>query len=328
MKRRSVALGCAAAALLFAYPFIGRAVAQDYPQRPVTFVVPYPPGGGVDLLTRLLADGLTEQLKQPVVIENRPGAGTLIGAGFVAKSKPDGYTLLLAPVTTLAINPSVYKTLPYDPVKDFAPITLVGQAQFALIANPSLGAKTLPDLIAIIKSKPGEMSYGSAGTGTPHQLFMEMFLKMAGGLKMQHVPYRGSVAALTDVISNQIPMMMVDLAPSLQHIQDGKVKAYGVTSPTRVKAAPEIPTIAEAGLPGYAATGWLSMVARAGTPAPIIERLNRIVVAYLKRPEVEGRLQAIAIPPITSTPTELETFIGSEIVKWAKVVKDAGIEPQ
>jgi tripartite-type tricarboxylate transporter receptor subunit TctC len=303
------------------------AQAQDYPQRTVTFICPFPAGGGTDILTRMLAQELQDKLRQTVIVENRTGAGTLIAASAVAKSPPDGYTLLLAPVTTLAIGPSVYKSLPYDTVKDFAPIGLVGSAQFALVANPSLGANTLPELIALLKSKNGQMSYGTSGASTPHHLFMEMFLKMIGG-KAQHVPYRGSVPALTDVASGQIQFMMVDLAVAIPLINEGKVKAYGVTTPNRVKAMPDLPTIAEAGLPGYAATGWFSVAARAGTPRPIVDQLNGILMAYLKRPDVNDKLQSLAIDVLTSTPDELEKFIPAEITKWAQVVKDAGIVPE
>ena len=301
--------------------------AQDYPQHTVTFVCPFPPGGGTDILTRMLAQELQDKLKQTVIVENRTGAGTVIAAAAVAKSPPDGYTLLLAPVTTLAIGPSIYKSLPYDTVKDFAPIGLVGSAQFALVANPSLGANTLPELIALVNAKNGQMSFGTSGASTPHHLFMEMFLKIIGG-KAQHVPYRGSVPALTDVVSGQIQFMMVDLAVAIPMIKEGKVKAYGVTSPTRIKAMPDLPTLAEAGLPGFSATGWFSAVARAGTPGPIIDRLNAILMAYLKRPDVNDRLQTLAIDPTTSTPGELASFIPAEIKKWAQVVKDAGIVPE
>jgi tripartite-type tricarboxylate transporter receptor subunit TctC len=325
---RISALGLLSWILLIALnPSAARADEDDYPRRPVTFVCPFPAGGGTDILTRMLAQELQDRLKQPFVVENRTGAGTVIAAAAVAKSPPDGYMLLLAPVTTLAIGPSIYKSLPYDTVKDFAPIGLVGSAQFALVANPSIGAKTLPDLIALIRSKPGQLSFGSSGPSTPHQLFMEMFLKMIGG-HAQHVPYRGSVPALTDVVSGQIQMMMVDLAVAIPMIDAGKVRVFGVTSPTRVKAVPDIPTIAEAGLPGYAATGWFSVVARAGTPRPIIDKIDRVLMAYLKRPDVAERLAGFAIDPLTSTPDELAKFIPAEIVKWAQVVKDAGIEPE
>jgi len=307
--------------------FGASAQAQDYPQRTISFICPFPAGGGTDILTRMLAQELQDKLKQTVIVENRTGAGTVIAAAAVAKSPPDGYTLLLAPVTTLAIGPSIYKSLPYDTVKDFAPIGLVGSAQFALVANPSLGANTLPELIALVKSRNGQMSYGTSGASTPHHLFMEMFLKMIGG-KAQHVPYRGSVPALMDVVSGQIQFMMVDLAVAIPLIKEGKVRAYGVTTPNRVKAMPDLPTIAEAGLPGYDATGWFSVVARAGTPRPIVDQLNGILMTYLKRPNVNDKFQALAIDVLTSTPDELEKFIPAEIAKWAQVVKDAGIVPE
>ena len=274
-----------------------QAQADDYPTRNITFICPFPAGGGTDILVRLLAAELQDKLKRPVIVDNRPGAGTVIAASAVAKSPPDGYTLFLAPVTTLAIGPSIYKKLPYDTVKDFAPVGLVGSAQFALVANPSLGAKTLPELIALVKSKNGQMSYGTSGASTPHHLFMEMFLKSIGA-KAQHVPYRGSVPALTDVISGQIPFMMVDLAVAMGAIREGKVKAYGVTSANRIKAMPELPTIAEAGLPGFAATGWFSVVMAAHTPRPIVDKLNGVMMAYLKKPEVQDKLNTLAITPL------------------------------
>ena len=272
------------AALCLALFTAGGAQAQtdDYPSRTITFICPFQAGGGTDILTRMLAQELQDKLKRPVIVENRPGAGTQLAAGAVAKSPPDGYMLLLAPITTLAIGPSVFKTLAYDTVKDFAPVGLVGSAQFALVANPGLGVNTLPELIALIKSKNGQMSYATSGASTPHHLFMEMFLKTIGATAQQ-VAYRGSVAALTDVVSGQVPFMMVDLAVALPLIQAGKVKAFGVTSRERVKGAPDIPTIAEAGLPGYAATGWFSVVARAGTPRPAIDKLNAVLMAYLRQ---------------------------------------------
>src|SRR5262245_10363736 len=270
--------------------FAGAAVAQDFPTRTITFICPFPAGGGSDILARMLAQELQDKLKQTVIVDNRVGAGTVIAAQAVARSAPDGYTLFLAPVTTLAIGPSIYKSLPYDTVKDFAPVGLVGSAQFGLVANPSLGANTLPELIALIKSKPpGTLSYGTSGASTPHHLFMEMFLKMIDA-KATHVPYRGSVPALTDVIAGRIQFMMVDLAIAIQHIKEGRVKAYGVTSPTRTQALPDLPTITEAGLPGYAARGWFSVVARAGTPRPIVDRINGILMDFLKRPDTNDKM--------------------------------------
>ena len=312
-------------AVMLAGGVISGVIADDYPQRTVTFIVPYPPGGGTDILTRMLAQALQDSLKQPFIVENRPGAGTLIAAAAVAKSAPDGYMLFLAPVTTLAINPAVYKSLPYDPIKDFASVGLVGAAQFVLVVNPSLGVNTLSELIALMKSKPpGEMSFASAGAGTPHHIFMEMFLKMAG-VKAQHVPYRGSVPALTDVLSGQIPFMMVDVAPALELIKEGRLKALAVPSPTRVKVLPDVPTIAEAGLPGYSALGWFSVVMRAGTPRSTIDKLNQVLMSYLKRVDVQEKLQALGIEALTSTPEQLDRHIASELQKWSQVVRDAGV---
>ena len=290
----------------------------------MTVVVPFPPGGGTDVYARMLAEELRDKLKQTFVVENRPGASMQIGTAAVAKSPPDGSMLLMASSTSLAVNPNIYKSLPYDPIKDLAPISLVGSAYFVLVANPALGVKTLPELIATIKARPGQLSYASAGLGTPHHVFMELFMKMAG-LKMQHVPYKGSVPALTDVMSGVIPVMIVDLLPSLQLIREGKVQAFGVTTAQRVKAAPDIPTIAEAALPGYSALGWFAVMARAGTPRPAIETINRVLVDYIKRPEVQDRLQVMALEPLTSTPEELARFIPAEMAKWGQVVRDAGI---
>jgi tripartite-type tricarboxylate transporter receptor subunit TctC len=319
----------AAFVLCFALLFANRAYAQtdDYPSRTITFLCPFPAGGGTDILTRLLAQELQDKLKKPVIVENRVGAGTIVAATAAAKSPPDGHTLFLAPITTLAIGPSVFKSLPYDTVKDFAPIGLVGSAHFGLVANPNLGVSTLPELIALIKRKDGQMSYGTSGASTPHHLFMEMFLKMIGA-RAQHVPYRGSGPALTDVIGGQIPMMMIDLAVALPAVQEGRVKLFGITSPQRIKAVPDVPTIAEAGLPSYAATGWFSVVAAARTPKPIVDLINGILMDYLRRQDTRDKLQTLAIEPLTSTPEEFAKFIPAEIAKWAQVVKDAGIEPQ
>lgn len=301
--------------------------ADEYPQHTVTFLCPFPAGGGTDILTRMLAHELQERLARPFVVENRPGGGTIIAAQAAARAAPDGHTLLLAPVTTLAMGPSVHKSLPYDTIKDFAPIGLVGSAQFALVANPGLGAATLPELIAVIRSKNGQLSYASSGPATPHHLFMAMLLKMIGATA-QHVPYRGSVAALSDVISGHVPMMIIDLAVAIPAINEGKVKVFGVTSPERVKALPDLTTIAEAGVPGYGATGWFSVVAPAGTPRPIIDKLNAVLTTFIKRPDIQDRMNALAITPRTSTPDELVRFIPAEIKKWAQVVKDAGITPE
>jgi tripartite-type tricarboxylate transporter receptor subunit TctC len=304
-----------------------RADAQDYPTRNITILCPFPAGGGTDILTRILAAELQEKLKGTVIVENRPGASTQIAASATAKAAPDGHTLMVATSTTLAYGPNLFKKLPYDVVKDFAPIAVVGSAHFALIAHPSVGAKTLPDLIAKLRASDGKMSYATAGPSTPHHLFMEMFLKTIGA-KAQHVPYRGSVPSLAGVVAGDVQFMMVDLAVALPQIQAGKVVAYGVTASARAKALPDLPTLAEAGLPGYSASGWFAVVAPAGTPRPIIERLNGILTAAIKRPDIEQRLTELAIQPLTSTPEELAAMIPAEIKKWGQVIRDAGIQPQ
>jgi tripartite-type tricarboxylate transporter receptor subunit TctC len=324
LRALTCAAWCGAGVALFTG---GAAAAADYPQRAVTIVVPFPAGGGADVLTRLLAAELHDKLGQPFVIENRPGAGTTIAAAAVARAVPDGYTLMLATTSTLAIAPSVYKSLAYDPVTSFAPVTLVGTTDFVLIAHPSVAADDLPGLIALMRGKPGAMSYASAGIGTPHHLMMAILLKMAGATA-QHVPYRGSPAAMTDLLAGLVPLMMCDMVPALPMIRAGKVKAFGVAGPTRSPQAPDIPTIAEAGLPGFAATGWFSIVAPAGTPRPIVDTLNRVVTAYLARPETAAKLATLSMRPLASTPEELARFIVSERAKWAVFAAEAGITPQ
>jgi tripartite-type tricarboxylate transporter receptor subunit TctC len=285
--------------------------AQDYPQRAVTIVVPFPAGGATDVLTRLLAAELHERLGQPFVIENRPGAGATIAATAVARAAPDGYTLLLAPTST-AIAPSVYKSLAFDPVRSFAPIALVGTTDFVPIAHPSVAADDLPGLIALMRGAPGAMSYASAGFGTPHHLMMAKILKMAGATA-QHVPYRGSPAAMTDLLAGLVPLMMCDMLPALPMIRAGKVKAFGV---------------AEAGLPGFAATTWFSLVAPAGTPRPIVDTLNRVVTGYLSKPDTADKFASLGLRPLASTPEELGRHIASEQATWAAFAAEAGITPQ
>jgi tripartite-type tricarboxylate transporter receptor subunit TctC len=301
--------------------------AQDYPTRNITFLCPFPPGGGTDIMTRILAAELQDKLKGTVVVENRPGAATQIAASATAKAAPDGHTLMVATSTTLAYGPNVFKKLPYNVEKDFTPIAIVGSAQFALVAHPSVGARTLPELIAKVRASDGKMSYATSGPSTPHHLFMNMFLKMIGA-KAQHVPYRGSVPGLAGVVAGDVQFMMVDLAVALPQVRAGKVIAYGLTASDRAKAIPDLPTLAEAGLPGYAASGWFSVVGPAGIPRPIVDRLNGILTAAIKRPDIEQKLTALAIQPLTSTPDELAALIPAEVKKWGQVIRDAGIEPQ
>jgi tripartite-type tricarboxylate transporter receptor subunit TctC len=324
---RAFALTVSVLALIQAIVGLTPAGAQTYPTHNVTILCPFPAGGGTDILTRILAADLQEKLKGTVIVENRPGASTQLAANATAKAAPDGHTLMIATSTTLAYGPNLFKKLPYDVIKDFTPIAMVGSAYFALVANPSLGAKSLPELIAKLRASDGKLSYSSAGPSTPHHLFMEMFLKMIGA-KAQHVPYRGSVAGLQGVVAGDVQFMMIDLAVALPTIEAGKVIAYGVTSSARTKALPDLPTLAEAGLPGYSAAGWFALVGPAGVPRPIVDRLNGIVTTAIKRPDIDKKLTTLAIQPLTSTPEELAAAIPAEIKKWGEVIKDAGIKPQ
>ncbi|HEY7844665.1 MAG TPA: tripartite tricarboxylate transporter substrate binding protein [Bradyrhizobium sp.] len=298
-----------------------------YPSRNIKMIVPYPPGGTTDLLGRLIADQIKTGLNAIVVVENKPGAGTTLGAGEVARSEPDGYTLLMATSTTLAINKTLYKKLPYDPVKDFAAISLVAAVPFALIINPAIPAKTLTEFIAYAKANPG-LAFGSAGNGSPHHLGAEM-LKSAANIDIRHVPYRGSVPAMLDVIAGHIPFMIVDLQPALQQIKEGKVRVLGVTTPKRVAAAPEIPTIAEAGLPGYELVAWQGVVAPANTPRPIVDALAAQIAKLLANPATIERFTSIAIEPLpASTPDSFADYIKTEVDRWATIVKNSGAEAE
>jgi tripartite-type tricarboxylate transporter receptor subunit TctC len=298
-----------------------------YPNRVIKLVVPYPPGGTTDLLGRLIADQIKSGLNATVIVENKPGAGTTLGADLVAHAPPDGYTLLLATSTTLAINKTLYKKLPYDPVKDFAAISLVASVPFALIVNPIVPAKTLTEFIAYAKANPG-LAYGSAGNGSPQHLGAEL-LKIAAGIDIRHVPYRGSVPAMLDVIANHIPFMIVDLEPALPQIKEGKVRVLGVTTPKRVAVAPDIPTMAESGLPGYQLVAWQGLVAPAGTPRDIVDALAAQIAKMLADPATSGRFATLAIEPLPgSTPDSFATYIKTEVDRWATIVKNSGAEAE
>jgi tripartite-type tricarboxylate transporter receptor subunit TctC len=297
-----------------------------YPNRIIKLVVPYPAGGTTDLLGRLIADRLKSALGATVIVENKPGAATLLGAEQVARAEPDGYTLLVATSTTLAINRTLYKQLPYDPT-DFAAIALIAAVPFVLVVNPSLPAKTLAEFIAFAKQKPG-LTYGSAGIGSPQHLGAEM-LKTQAGIDIRHVPYRGSIPAMLDVIAGHISFMVVDLQPALQQIRESKLKALGVTTPKRAAAAPDIPTLAESGLPGFELVAWQGVVAPHGTPRPIVERLAAEIGNLVSDGAARGQFAALALeqmPP--STPENFAAYIRSEGDRWAKIVKAAGIEPE
>jgi tripartite-type tricarboxylate transporter receptor subunit TctC len=313
-----------ALALLLALLAAPVARAQDYPIRNVTFVVPTGPGAGTDLLARILAPRLSERLGKSVVVENRPGAGTVIAAEAVAKANPDGYTILMGTSTPLAINASLHKKLPYDPAKDFMPLGLIATVPFVLVINNDLPARSVREFIELARSKPGAFSYGSTGPGTPFHLYAELFSSMTG-IRMVHVPYKAAVAALVDLMGNRLQVMMTDLASSQQLIREGKVRALGVTTKTRADAVPDIAPIAELGLPGFDAAAWQMVVAPAATPKPVVERLHADIRAIMAMPETRQAIARIGLVPVdTGAPEELQAFVRSEIVRWRDVVERSG----
>jgi tripartite-type tricarboxylate transporter receptor subunit TctC len=305
----------------------GLAWAQsDYPTRPVKVVVPSPPGGGTDILARVLAQHFSKALGQPFVVENKPGAGNMIGIESVARAPADGYTLLVV-ASTLALNSVLYKKVPYDPVRDFAPITLAATAPNVLIVNPGLPVKSLPEFIALAKAKPGALSYGTPGIGTSPHLSMELLKSMAG-IDLQHVPYRGTAAAVTDVIGGQIVATFANALTAKPQVDSGRVRALAVSGPRRVDAFPAVPPVAEAGVPGYEAMQWYGVAAPAGTPAPIIARLHAEAAKALQSDEMKERLALDGAQPVGSTPAEFAALIRRELDKWTRVVRAAGIELQ
>jgi tripartite-type tricarboxylate transporter receptor subunit TctC len=326
-RREAMAGTCGGLAMLtgLASP-AQRALAEPaYPSQAIRMIVPYPAGGTTDFLGRLVAEQLRIGLGATVVVENKPGAATALGAEQVARAAPDGYTLLLATSTTLAINKALYRKLAYDPVSDFTPIALVAGVPFALIVSPSLPVKTLPEFITYAKSNPG-LAYGSAGNGSPQHLGAEM-LKAAAGIDIRHVSYRGSVPAMLDVIAGRIPLMVVDLQPALPQIREGKVRALGVTTLNRIAAAPEIPTLAEAGLAGFELVAWQGVVAPAGAPRTIVDQLAAQIGKLVADPATRDKMAAIALEPLTgSTPDSFAAYVKTEVDRWAVIVRDSGAE--
>jgi len=298
----------------------------DYPARPVRVIVPSPPGGGTDILARVLAQHFSKALGQPFVVENKPGAGNMIGIESVARSPGDGYTLLVT-ASTLALNSVLYKKVPYDPVRDFAPITLAATAPNVLVVNPALPAKSLAEFVALAKAKPGALSYGTPGIGTSPHLSMELLKSMAG-IDLQHVPYRGTAAAVTDVIGGQIAAMFANALTAKPHVDSGRVRALAVSGPSRIEAFPTVPTVAEAGVAGYEAMQWYGMAAPAGTAPQIIARLHAEAAKALQSDEMKAKLALDGAQPVGSTPAEFAALIRRELEKWTRVVHAAGIELQ
>jgi tripartite-type tricarboxylate transporter receptor subunit TctC len=299
--------------------------AEDYPARAVTIVNPFAPGGGTDLLARMVGQKLEQRLGQSFVIENKTGAGSIIAATHVQKSNPDGYTLLMAPTPTMAVNVSLYKSLPYEPLTDFVPLALLAQTPFVLIVHPDLPVKSVAELIAYSKANPGKLTFASVGPGVPHHLYMEM-LKGMTGIQASYVPYRGSLPALNDVVAGHVPMMFVDFGPATGALQSGKVRPLGVTSKTRVPGYPDIPPLNEAGVPGFEAVGWQMLVAPAKTPRPVIDRLHRELDAILAQQDTKDQIVKFGFLPAENKSVEkLQAYVKSETARWGKVVRDAGI---
>jgi tripartite-type tricarboxylate transporter receptor subunit TctC len=298
--------------------------AQTYPVKPVRLVIPYPPGGGSDTIGRPLAQKLAEGLGQQVVVDNRGGANGNIGMEAVARSAPDGYTLVFALSAQLAINPGLYQKLPYDPLKDFAPITLLGEGGYILVVHPSLPAKSVKELLALAKARPGQIAYSSSGNGSGGHLAIELLNSMAG-IRMLHVPYKGGGPALMDLIAGQVQVLFATQLASWPHIQSGRIRALATSMAKRPASVPDLPTISEAGLPGYDSGVWYAVLAPAGTPRDIITRINGEVARALKQPDYRGLLVNNTIEPIGSPPERLTQYIKSELAKWAKVIKAANV---
>jgi tripartite-type tricarboxylate transporter receptor subunit TctC len=328
MRKPAVTLAIVWAAVLavIILAAIGAPVhAQTYPSRTVTLVVPFPPGGGVDALARILAERLSVSLKQTVVVENRTGGGGTVGTRQVAKAEPDGYTLMLAHTGTISINPSLYANAGYDPRKDFAPIGLIGSMPVALIANPSFPAKTVADVIAIAKREPGKLNFGTSAVGTGGYLTAEYF-KSVAGLDMTIIPYRGTAPLMNDLIGGHVPVSFGVLPPAIGNIQSGSLRAIAVTGTRRFSLLPDVPTASESGLPGFDAVLHYGLIAPAGTPRPIIERLNKELRALAESDQVKQRIQAEGGDAMTSTPEEYAKDIDQEETKWSTLIRKLNLK--
>ena len=297
---------------------------QDYPTRPIILIVPFAPGGSVDIVARIAGQKLAERLGKPVVVENRPGGSTLVAASAVAKASPDGYTLMIAPSGTLAINATLYNKLPYDPLRDFAAVALITVVPLVLVVNPALPVRSVPDLISLSKEKPGLLSYASAGAGSSLHLAAELF-KGLTGIELTHVPYKGGAPAMSDVVAGHVSLMFADTGVALPQIREGNVRALGVSSTARLSAAPDIPSIAEA-VPGYDAASWQMVVAPAGTPKEIVAKLRGEIAAVMASPDIRERLAQIGLTAVVSPPPEdVKRFLKSEITRWGAIVQRAGL---
>lgn len=312
----TLALGVLAPAQVFA---------QAYPVKPIRLMVPFPPGGSTDIVARIVAQKLGERIGQQIVVENRGGAGGTIGTEVVAKATPDGYTLAVASTSTHVVAPSVYAKLGYDPAKDFAPISLIAVSPYLLVVNPKVEVKSLQEFVAFVKARPGQLNYASAGNGSTTHLAMEM-LKSAAGLVITHVPYKGNGPAGTAVIAGEVQMLFGSLPAVLPHAKSGRVRPIAVGTPKRSPSLPDVPTVAESGFAGFDASLWLAIMAPAGAPAAVVDRLHREIVAVITSPDAVEALGKAGAEPVTSTPGELASMVRDGVQKYAKVIKEAGIK--
>ena len=302
---------------------LSRAHAQDYPARGTTILVPFAPGGGTDVIARAVGHKLEQRLGKPFLVENRPGAGTSIAATATAKAPPDGYTLMQATSGTMAMNPTIYKSVPYDPDKDLTPVALVAGVPFILVVHPSLGVKNVPDLVAVAKQRT--LTYGSGGVGAFHHLNAELFSSMLG-IKMTHIPYKGSVPAMTDLVAGHIQVLFVDIGPSIELVRAGKAVALGITSAEPAAAAAEVPPLAKVGVPGFDTTAWQMIVAPAKTPRPILSRLNAEINDIVRTDEISKQFIGLGLIPIgKGSLEELAAFVKSESARWGKVIREANL---
>ena len=302
------------------------ACAQDYPNKPVRIVVPFAPGGGTDLSARIVAQKLTESLGANFVVDNRPGAAGIVGTEAVAKSKPDGYALLVVS-SSHAMNPAMYSKLPYDTARDFVPVSLLLSGPTLVVAHPSLPAKNARELIALAKARPGVLTFASAGHGTPPHMAGELFKSLAK-IDILHIPYKGNGPAYTDLMAGQVSLMFPNIATSLPYVKTGRMRAIGVGSKQRSQIAPEIPTVHESGLPGYEMGSWFGLLAPAGTPAAVITRLQQEITKIFKMSDVREKLFAQGVEPVGSTPQEFASFLQNETTVWAKVIRSSGLKPE
>ncbi len=315
-----------AGALLLAFVSTD-AAAQQYPSKPIRFIIGFTPGGTTDILARVVGQKMTEALGVQVIIDNRPGAAGNIGAELAARSVPDGYTVFMGHIGTLAVNPWLYAKLPYDPIRDFAPITLVAMVPSMLVVNPKVPANSVKELIALAKSRPGFLKYGSTGSGGTPYLAVEYF-KLMAGLNIVEIPYKGAAPLTTDLIGGDIALTITGIPALLPHVKSGRLRALAVSSAKRSPAVPDLPTIAEAGLPGYEATAWYGVLAPAGTPREILAKLNAAIVAGIKQPDVAERLAGEGAEFVGNMPEEFAAFIKTELARWGEVIKATGVKPQ